>query len=522
MPGATSLCGVVAVSGSGSMSRAGARLRAFTQLSADRFVYRAAGHDLALLVNFDVLGHREVQSNRAFHGQQRGHTSDARCDTNEAEVIRRPLHVAEEMLSMPRPHRRAIASELPLTRSAPVQLPPTIRVVFLCFTNRCGSNHLGDLLSSTGMFERPDEALNAEAVLPECRQRDIRSFPEYFEHIVRRDAKGDLYIVKSSIDQIILLSETGILDQIIDRTDFLFLRRTDKIAQAISRTISDQNRRFSWAAPALVRDDELVYSFKEITWQLRYVIKCNSCFDEFFSFNGLAPINVEYERLVNDPQTELDEILRRLRLPRSKIDASKLWHRRQSDHINQAWRLRFLSESTTSEGALSEQAPVPGEPVVPESSRRQSSTPEDVMADILVHIRNIGDFQSSTGSWIGTQANGLWIEGFSITPQTGLALDDIEYAGIQDPESPPPWASGGSFSGSRGLSMPLLGLCVRLRNAAAEIYQFAYSAAFVDGSTIGPVTAGQVCQSPRLAALCAFRLTITPASPWPSTEAVKR
>jgi hypothetical protein len=107
-------------------------------------------------------------------------------------VIRRPLLVPEEMLSSPRPHRHAIASELPLTRTAPVQLPSAIRFVFLCFTNRCGSNHLGDLLGSTGIFEPPLESLNAGAVLSLCRERHIRSFPEYFENVVQRDGRTRL------------------------------------------------------------------------------------------------------------------------------------------------------------------------------------------------------------------------------------------------------------------------------------------------------------------------------------------
>jgi hypothetical protein len=251
----------------------------------------------------------------------------------------------------------------------------------------------------------------------------------------------------------------------------------------------------------------------DIAYQIRHVILCNSYFDQFFSFNGLAAINVEHERLVGDPQNELNEIMRRLRLPILPIDTSKLWHRRQSDHINEAWRSRFLSESTIFTGPSSDQAAVREEQVVSESSRGLSGGTREVVADILVHIRNIGDFEGASGSWIGTQDSDHWIEGFSIMPRVGFAPDDIEYQGILRPGQPQTWVTGGLFSGSRGLSMPLLGLCVRLRNAAAGIYQCVYSAAFVDGSKVGPVTGGEVCQSPRLAPLCAFRITITPVSP---------
>jgi hypothetical protein len=112
------------------------------------------------------------------------------------------------------------------------------------------------------------------------------------------------------------------------------------------------------------------------------------------------------------------------------------------------------------------------------------------------------------GKWIGVQGRRLWIEGFSITPRQGIAAEDIEYLGIANFALPPPWVSGGTFCGTRGQSEPLRGVSVRLRNTAADRYHCTYSARFADGTTIGPLAAGQLCHSPTLAPLETFQIQI--------------
>ena len=58
--------------------------------------------------------------------------------------------------------------------------------------------------------------------------------------------------------------------------------------------------------------------------------------------------------------------------------------------------------------------------------------------------------------------------------------------------------------------MPLLGLKVRLKGAAAKNFECSYSATFVDGSAVGPVQAGEACEAESLAALEAFQIVILP------------
>jgi hypothetical protein len=58
------------------------------------------------------------------------------------------------------------------------------------------------------------------------------------------------------------------------------------------------------------------------------------------------------------------------------------------------------------------------------------------------------------------------------------------------------------------MALPILGLRVRLKGAAAEKYTLSYEATFVDGSTAAAGMAGEACEAPSLSPLEAFRIDI--------------
>jgi LPS sulfotransferase NodH len=294
-------------------------------------------------------------------------------------MIRKPLVVPESMLRASNPNRNEIASRISIAPGPPADLPSSIGFVFVCFTNRCGSAYLGDVLSSTGFFGQPFETLNAGNVLDYCRQHELRSFREYFERIVLRDVRNETYIVKTAPEQILLLSETGILDQVIGRSSFLFMNRVDKLAQAISLAIAAQNNRWDWRSPGGLPDDRLAYSAERISQHLRDITVLNLRFEQFFGLNGIVPITVEYERLVAAPQQELDQIASRVGLNGLTMDASRLKYRRQANEINQAWRSRFLLETSAPPEASFGVASMPRDD--------RPAAPGPVVAEIIRSVR---------------------------------------------------------------------------------------------------------------------------------------
>jgi hypothetical protein len=130
-------------------------------------------------------------------------------------------------------------------------------------------------------------------------------------------------------------------------------------------------------------------------------------------------------------------------------------------------------------------------------------------AEITAHVQVRGDIAARLGEWVGTAGSKHWVEGFAIAPQTTIKPGDIEYQAVLGRGWLSPWAEGGQFCGSRGMSLPILGLRVRLRGEAAETHDLAVTATFVDGTKVGPLDTGEPAQAETLAPLEAFRVVVT-------------
>jgi hypothetical protein len=142
------------------------------------------------------------------------------------------------------------------------------------------------------------------------------------------------------------------------------------------------------------------------------------------------------------------------------------------------------------------------EPAAPAAKERE--------AEVMAHVQGSGDLTGQFGEWIGKRGSRAWIEGFGISDKGPLAPGDVEYQGVLGRGWLSPWVDNGKFCGSRGMALPLLGLKVRLKGAAAKDYALRYSATFIDGSAVGPVEGDTACEAPGLAAMEAFQIELVP------------
>lgn len=133
--------------------------------------------------------------------------------------------------------------------------------------------------------------------------------------------------------------------------------------------------------------------------------------------------------------------------------------------------------------------------------------PEPIEA--MAHVYGVGDVGGRFGAWIGERGSRRWIEGFALQSLRLTVPGELEYQAVLGREWLSPWADAGQFCGSRGMSLPVLGLNVRLRGAAAAAFEVEVSATFVDGTVVGPVRDGP-CEAPSLAALEAFQVMLVP------------
>jgi len=167
-------------------------------------------------------------------------------------------------------------------------------------------------------------------------------------------------------------------------------------------------------------------------------------------------------------------------------------------------RLQVLRLSGEPNGAVAE----PSLAAAPmETGSRQPGTPNP---EIMAHVQRMGDVGGRIGDWIGVKGSRKWLEGFGLAPTGGILFEDIEYQGVLGRNWLSPWVAGGKFCGSRGMALPLLGFKVRLKGSAAKAFDCSYSATFVDGSAVGPVSVNEACEAASLAPLEAFQIMITP------------
>jgi hypothetical protein len=134
-------------------------------------------------------------------------------------------------------------------------------------------------------------------------------------------------------------------------------------------------------------------------------------------------------------------------------------------------------------------------------------------AEIVAHIQGRGDVMAKLDEWTGEPDSKRWIEGFAVSPKaafpgTTVGPADVEYQAVLGRGWLSPWAEGGQYCGSRGMSLPILGLRMRLRGEAAERFDCVVTASFVDGTKVGPLDNGEPCQAESMSPLEAFKITL--------------
>jgi hypothetical protein len=162
--------------------------------------------------------------------------------------------------------------------------------------------------------------------------------------------------------------------------------------------------------------------------------------------------------------------------------------------------------------------PVAPPPIKPAAPAVAQNTPaaapatgnEAKSAEMIAHIQGRGDVLAKLGEWMGEPGSQRWVEGFALAPRGKLGPNDVEYQAVLGRGWLSPWAEGGQYCGSRGMSLPILGLRVRLRGEAAEHYDCRVEASFVDGTKVGPLDNGEPCQAASLSPLEAFHIRLVP------------
>ena len=221
-------------------------------------------------------------------------------------------------------------------------IPPHRAIVFLCFTNRSGSNYLADALASTGRLNLAGELLNGEAVAADTARHGHASFADFFAAHMRWRMVDGRVAMKVATMHLELLGRAGVLEHCRETARYIFIERSDRLAQAISAEIAWQTGQWTTHTTVEVPIERLRFSRERIARLIDGFAEDNRQFDLFFGLNGIVPAHVVYEHLVADPQAQVRAVGAALGLPDLRMDPARITVQRQAGALNARWRELFL------------------------------------------------------------------------------------------------------------------------------------------------------------------------------------
>lgn len=240
---------------------------------------------------------------------------------------------------------------------------PTPRLAYwLCGTPRTGSNILRHALKRVGCGH-PAEGYHLYANQTHGWGYDDSDFTRYTRQMIahQTDPESGIFGLKIFWEQFsyylsrcdhpqISAGETLSAEEKIaiffPDVHFLFIRRRNKVRQAISLVKAKQNSKYyspskSGAAPKA--SGTLRYNARMIGYHLALLTAQDLLWENFFSRAGLSPKIVWYEDIAKNHKRQVKLILDYFGLERRPVPKPPFT--KQSDELSEAWYLRYLEEN---------------------------------------------------------------------------------------------------------------------------------------------------------------------------------
>lgn len=212
------------------------------------------------------------------------------------------------------------------------------KTIIIVAETRTGSNYLCALMRSTGKLGNPNEYFSPHVAFGDAATRSDRC------NIARTQGgtpNGTTAVKVFAYHWNWLHREIRFAEFFPNRY-WVWLRRRDLLAQAVSRAIALQTRAWkSDAVPASLPR----YSSADILRTLRYISNAEARWRMFFARNGLSPLMLWYEDLVSAPGPTVMQIAAHAGVEIRPSDISPDVHvRMQRTALNEEWKEKFISE----------------------------------------------------------------------------------------------------------------------------------------------------------------------------------
>ena len=215
------------------------------------------------------------------------------------------------------------------------------RLCIMLFTNRCGSNFVADVLASTGRVSQFGEPFNWAFVERAKVRHGYCRFEDFIEALVERKV-APVVGVKASWEQAMMLHRFGILQAMFSDVSWIYVRRRDLCAQAVSFSIANQTGAWTSQKQGLSRD--VVFSFDDIENCMRSLATSNARIEEMLASFGYSYHEIVYEDFVQDIDAGAARALEALALGEGRVDREAIRFKRQGTGLNDALSEMYIAE----------------------------------------------------------------------------------------------------------------------------------------------------------------------------------
>ncbi|MCQ9179229.1 hypothetical protein KMT30_09315 [Streptomyces sp. IBSBF 2953] len=228
----------------------------------------------------------------------------------------------------------------------------------ICSVERTGSTFYSALLEKTGTAGRPVvEPFNMKVQSTAFQHHRFDTYGSYLDFVHRQASTPNgvfgINVMWRHVARLVgelerarsWNGETSI--QMIryylpGLTHFIFTQRRDAIAQAVSWAIAYQTDRWKSTDPDLGRKPSYDFSLVDALYQ--NVVADNFGWETWFKLNGIEPLRLTYEDIVEDPHKEIFRSFEFLGLEKP-AELSLVTHiEKQRTDLNQMWRDRYLED----------------------------------------------------------------------------------------------------------------------------------------------------------------------------------
>ena len=273
------------------------------------------------------------------------------------------------------PLRLAFAEDASALR-ARVEAEGVERTFFVCSTPRTGSTMLGDLLADSGLVGRAGEYFGEvfrTNVLPGL---DRAGFDDYLVDCTIHARGTGVLGVKLHWDQVQVfmhllrmrkgvrsLGDREVIEAVFPSPRFIWLRRGDELAQAVSWWKAMTSGKWTDGRPVT---GEARFDYDGVHSRLMRVAGHNEAWSGWFSSNGIEPLALTYEELVADSTLSVRRVLAHVGVEAPADLAVEPRTEHQADQVNEDWIRQYRDLASRDR---------PGWAELPRQSRRRAPNP---------------------------------------------------------------------------------------------------------------------------------------------------